>query len=94
MPDFILAPEAVKGPALPLEGVDDVHGCDGLPLGMFGVGDSIADNVLKEDLEHTPGLLVDEARDPLNPSPPGQATDGWLRDALKDVDKIMRMYLK
>ncbi|MCP4453099.1 MAG: hypothetical protein GY809_16685, partial [Planctomycetes bacterium] len=39
---------------------------DSLPLGMLGVGDSITDDVLKEDLEDTTGLFVDEARDTLD----------------------------
>ena len=31
--------EAVEGASLPLEGVHHVHGGDGLPLGVLGVGD-------------------------------------------------------
>ena len=45
-----LAPEAVEGAALPLEGVHHVHGGDGLPLGVLGVGDGVTDDVLQEDL--------------------------------------------
>ena len=37
----LLAAEAVEGAALALEGVDHVHGGDGLPLGMLGVGDGV-----------------------------------------------------
>ena len=33
-----LTSESVQSPALPLQGVDDVHSGDGLPLGMLGVG--------------------------------------------------------
>ncbi len=43
-----LISKSVKGAALPLEGVDDVHGSDGLPLGMLSVSDSIPDDILKE----------------------------------------------
>ena len=46
-----LTSESVEGAALPLEGVDDVHGGDGLPLGVLGVSHSVADNVLKEHLQ-------------------------------------------
>ena len=81
--DHDLSSKAVEGPALPLEGVDDVHGSDGLPLSVLCVGDSVADNVLQEDLEDPPGFFVDEARNPLDPSPPCQAANGWLRDALE-----------
>ena len=42
--------EAVEGPALPLEGVDHVHGGHGLALGVLGVGHGVADHVLKEHL--------------------------------------------
>jgi len=80
-----LAAEAVEGASLPLEGVDDVHGGDGLPLGVLGVGDGVADHVLKEHLEHAAGLLVDEARDTLHSSAASQTTDGRLGDALDVV---------
>ena len=37
-----------------LQSVDDVHGGDGLALGVLGVGDSITDDVLEEHLDtHT-----------------------------------------
>ena len=45
-----LATESVQGPALPLQSIDDVHGSDGLPLGMLSVGDGVADDVLQEHL--------------------------------------------
>ena len=44
------AAEAVQGPALPLEGIDNVHSSDGLPLGMLSVGNSVADDILQEHL--------------------------------------------
>ena len=34
-----LTAKAVQGASLPLQGVDDIHGSDGLPLGMLSVGD-------------------------------------------------------
>ena len=45
-----LSSEPVEGPTLPLEGVHHIHSGDGLPLGMFCVGDGVADHVLEEDL--------------------------------------------
>ena len=42
-----LGTETVEGSALSLEGVDDVEGSDGLPLGVFGVGDRVTDDVLE-----------------------------------------------
>ena len=64
-----LATEAVESLALALERVD--NGGDGLPLGVLGVGDSVADHVLQEDLQDAAGLLVDQAGDPLDTAPPG-----------------------
>ena len=77
-----LASESVKGSALALEGVDDVKCCDCLPPGVLCVGHGIPDDVLKEDLEDAPGLLVDQAGDTLDASTTSQPTDGWLCDAL------------
>ena len=39
-----LSTETVEGTTLALEGVDHVERCDGLTLGVLGVGDSIADD--------------------------------------------------
>ena len=60
------------------EGVDHVHGSDGLPLGVLIVGGGVADHVLQEDHEHATGLLVDQAGDPLDAAPPDQPPDGLL----------------
>ena len=46
-----LTSESVQGAALPLEGIDNIHGGDGLPLGVFGVGDSITDDIFQENFE-------------------------------------------
>ena len=88
-----LTSESVEGLALPLEGVDDIHGGDSLPASVLGVGDGITDDVLKEDLEDSASLLVDEAGDTLNSSPAGQAPDGGLRDSLDVVPQDLAMPL-
>jgi hypothetical protein len=54
-----LTTETVKGAALSLESVDNVERCDGLALGVLGVGDGVTDDTLKEGLENTASLLVD-----------------------------------
>jgi hypothetical protein len=41
-----------------LEGVDNVHGCDSLSLGVLSVDDSITNDVLKENFQHNTGLEV------------------------------------
>ena len=78
---------------MPLEGKDDVHGSDSLPLEVLGVGDGIPDHVLKEHLENATSLLIDEARDPLNSSPPRQTADGGLGDALDVVSQRLTVTL-
>jgi hypothetical protein len=54
-----LTTKTVQGPALALEGVDDVEGGDGLALGVLSVGDGVTDDTLEEGLEDTTGLVVD-----------------------------------
>ena len=76
-----LSSESVESTALPLECVDDVHSGDGLPLGMFSVGNGVTDNVLKEHLQDSTGFLVDQAGNTFHTPTTGQATNGWLGDA-------------
>lgn len=56
-----LTTEAVQSSSLMLQSVYGVRGSHGLPFRVFGVGDSIANNVLKEDLQHTTSFFVDQA---------------------------------
>ena len=77
-----LTSESVQSTSLAFEGIDDVHGSDGLPLGVLGVGDGITDDVLKENFENTTGLFVDETRDTLHTTSASETTDGGLGDTL------------
>ena len=88
-----LSSESVQGTSLTLEGIDDIHSGDSLPLGVFGVGDGITDDVLKEDLEDTTGLLVDQARDTLDTSTSRQTADGGLGDTLNVITQYFAMTL-
>ncbi len=88
-----LSAESVEGLALALEGVDDIHGGDGLAASVLSVGDRVADDVLKEDLEDTAGLLVDEAGDALNSTPASKAANGGLGDALDVVAQHLAVAL-
>ena len=87
------AAEAVQRAALALEGVDHVHGGDGLPLGVLAVGDGVPDDVLQEDLQDPPRLLVDQPRDALDAAAAGQAADGGLGDALDVVPEDLPVAL-
>jgi hypothetical protein len=89
-----LTAESVEGTALTLERVDDVHGGDGLALGVFGVGDGVADHVLKEDLEHAASLLVDETRDTLHSTTASETADGRLGDTLDVITQNLAMTLR
>ena len=86
-----LSTESIEGASLPLECVDHIHGGDGLPLGMFSVGDSVPDHILQEHLENSSGLLVDEARDTLDSSPPRQTADCRLGDSLDVIPENLAM---
>ena len=77
-----LTSESVEGTSLTFQGIDDIHSGDSLPLGVLGVGDGITDDVLKEDLEDTTGLFVDESRDSLDSTTTRQTADGGLGDTL------------
>ena len=88
-----LSTESVEGTSLPLEGIDDIHSGDSLPLGVFGVGDGITDNVLKEDLKDTTGLLVDQARDTLDTTTTRQTADSGLGDSLDVITQDFAMTL-
>jgi len=88
-----LSTETVEGTTLSLESVDDVHGGDGLPLGVFGVGDGVTDHVLQENFEHTTSLLVDETGNTLYTTSTSQTTDSGLGDALDVITKYLAMTL-
>ena len=86
-----LTAETVQGTALTLQSIDDVHGSDGLSLGVLSVGDGISDDVLKEDLEDTAGLLVDETRDTLDSTTASQTADSGLGDTLDVITQHLAM---
>ena len=88
-----LTAKAVEGAALPLQGLDHIHGSDSLPLGMLSVGDSVPDDVLKEHLEDTSGLLVDQARDTLDTSTSRQTANSGLGDTLDVITQDFAMTL-
>ena len=88
-----LTAESVQGASLALEGVDHIHGSHGLPLGVLGVGDGITDDVLKENLEDTTGLLVNKTRDALHTATTSETTNSGLRDTLDVITKYFPVTL-
>ena len=83
----ILTSESVESTSLSLESVDDIHGSDGLPLGVLGVGDGISDNVLQEHLQNSTGLLIDESGNTLDSTTSCQPSDCGLGDTLDVVSQ-------
>ena len=88
-----LTSETVKGLSLTLEGIDDVHGGDGLAASVFSVGDRVSDDVLKEDLEDTTGLFVDQSGDTLDTTTTSETTDGGLGNTLDVITKNLSVTL-
>jgi len=88
-----LSAEAVQSAALALKSVHNIKSGDGLSAGVLSVGDGITDDVLKEHLEDTAGLLVDQTRDALDTATASQTADSGLRDALDVVTQHLSVAL-
>ena len=88
-----LTAETVQSAALAFQCVNDIHGSHSLPLGVFSVGDSVTNHVLKEHLQHTTGLFVNETRNTFNTTTTGKTTDGRLGDALDVITQNFAMTL-
>merc|ERR1740131_432191 len=88
-----LTSKSIQSTSLSLESIDYIHSCDSLPLGVFSVGDSVSDHVLKEHLQHTTGLLVDKSRDTLDSTTTSQTSDGGLGDTLDIISQHLAMTL-
>ena len=88
-----LTSKSVEGTSLAFQSIDHVHGCDGLPLSVFGVGDGITDDIFQEYLEDTSGFFVDQARDTLDTSTSRQTTDGGFGDTLDVITQDFAMTL-
>lgn len=82
-----LSSETVQSTSLPLQSVDDVHSSDSLSLGVLGVGYSVTDDILKEDLQYTSGLFVDESRDTFYTTSSSQTTDCWFGNTLDVISQ-------
>jgi hypothetical protein len=60
---------------------------------MLSVRDGITGDVLKEDLEDTTDLLVNEARDALDTTSASETANGGLGDALDIVSQDLSVTL-
>ena len=88
-----LTTKSVQSTALALQGVDHIHGGDGLSLGVLSVGDCISDDVFQEHLQHPTGLFVDQTADSLHSATTGKTPDGWLGDSLDVIPENLPVTL-
>ena len=88
-----LSTETIESAALTLEGVDDIESGDGFAAGVLGVGDGITDDVLKENLEDTASLFIDEARDTLDTTTTSETADGGLGNTLDVIAQHLTVTL-
>jgi hypothetical protein len=81
---------------LSLQGVHYVETRHCLALGMFGVGDSVADDTLEESLENSasfyiflngPYTFINQARDTFDSASTSETTDCGLGDSLDVVSQ-------
>ena len=72
------------------ESVDNVQSCDSLSLGVFGVSDSVSDDVFKENLQNTSSFLVNE---PL-PIKSGDKSGCDKSEDAQEVNYIIMIYNK
>ena len=85
-----LTTETVDGASLALESIYNIEGSDGLSLGVFGVGDGIADDAFEEDFEDTSGFFVDETGDTLDTTTACETANSGLCDSLWLVSDAVR----
>ena len=88
-----LTSESVKGLSLALQGIDNIHGSDSLTAGMLSVCNTITDDILKEDLEDTTGLFVDQTTDTLDTTTTRKTTDSRLGNTLNVITEDLTMTL-
>ncbi|KER27175.1 hypothetical protein T265_05710 [Opisthorchis viverrini] len=91
MTEAELTTEAVESAALAFQGVHNVHSSDGLSLGMLGVGDGVTDDVLKEHLEDTASLLVDQTGDAFHTTSASETADCGFGDPLDVIAENLAM---
>ncbi|KAH0876854.1 hypothetical protein HID58_064248 [Brassica napus] len=82
-----LTAETVESASLPLQSINHIHSSNSLPPRVLGVGDSVADDILEEDLEDSSGLLVDQTANTLDATSTSKTTNGRLGDTLDVIPK-------
>lgn len=62
LPMVHLSTKAIKSTSLSLQRIHNIQARDRLALGMFGIGDRIADDGFQEGFEDAAGFFVDHLR--------------------------------
>ena len=83
-----LCTETVESSALAFEGVNNIHGSDGLTTGVFSVGNSITDDGFKEHLQDDTSFIIDKVGDTLDTTSTGETTNSRLGDALDVITEL------
>ncbi|KAK9145838.1 hypothetical protein Sjap_005741 [Stephania japonica] len=86
--------KAIEGAALPLQSINHIHSRNSLPPRVLSVSHRVANDILQEYLEHSPGLFVDQSADPLHASSPSEPSDRRLGDALDVVAQHLSVPLR
>ena len=90
-PYGFLTSETIQGTALAFESIDDIHCRYRLPLGMLRVGYGVSDDILKEHLENSSGLLVDETRYALHTTSTSQSANCRFGNSLDVITEDLAM---
>ena len=69
--------------SLTFEGIDNVHGCYSLPLGVLSIGNGITDDILKEYLQDMADFFMDKAGDTSHNISTCQTTDTKLGNTFR-----------
>ncbi|XDV19218.1 hypothetical protein PO909_024733 [Leuciscus waleckii] len=89
----LLTPEPVQSASLSLQRVHNIHGGDGLSLGVFSVSHSITNDVLQKHLQHTASLFIDQARNTLDAATSSKTTNSGFSDSLDIIAKNLSVTL-
>lgn len=82
-----LTSETIEGASLSLEGIDDIHGGNGLSLGVLGVCDCITNHIFEKDFQDSTGFFIDVSRNTLDSSSASESSDGRLGDSMDIISQ-------
>merc|ERR1712038_479848 len=87
----LLSTESIKSTSLSFQRIHDIHCCNRLPLGMFGVGNCVTDDIFQEDFQNSSGFFVNKSRDSFHSSSSCQSADSWFGDTLDVISQHLTM---